>query len=68
MRKILRPVLIAPALMGLALTASVAVTSPGSALASSSCQDLAWAYYYHYYQGNTGYAGQLLEWYNDAGC
>src|SRR5262245_50020240 len=49
---------IAPALTGLALLAGVAVASPTTAAAATPCQDLAWAFYYHYNQGNTDYAGQ----------
>jgi hypothetical protein len=67
-RKFVPSLKFAAGLMGLALMAGAAIASPATAAASTDCQDLAWAFYYHYYQGNTGYAGQLLDWYNSAGC
>lgn len=68
MRTFIPSLKFAPALMIFALLLGATVASPAAAAASSDCQDLAWAYYYHYYQGNTAYAGQLLDWYNSAGC
>lgn len=68
MRKFAPLLKFAPALMGLVMVGGMAVSAGPAAAASTDCQDLAWAYYYHYYQGNTGYAGQLLDWYNSAGC
>jgi len=59
---------IAPVLMGAALTAGATLATPGGAEASSGCNDLAYAFYYHHFNGNSDYAAQLLQWYNDAGC
>jgi hypothetical protein len=50
--------------LGLALTAGVAASDPGTAAASSPCAELAYGIMYHKYHDNYAYAGVLEGLYN----